>query len=160
MSANEIIPNLFLGDIVSSKSQEFIDSMKIRLVVNCTKNIPFIDGAKYKKLRVPVDDNLELDEIKNLADWGPRIIREIWKEYKQGHAILVHCHAGMQRSAAIVAMFLIFYQRLTHKEAIDKIKKRRTIAFQPKINFFDSIISFEKELNEALRRSLDGERLR
>lgn len=156
MSANEIIPNLFLGDIVTSRSKEFMDSMNVKMVVNCTKNIPFLENCHFKKIRVPVDDNLEEEEIRNLAIWGPRVIHEIWKEYKQGHTILVHCHAGMQRSAAIVAMFLIFYRRMTRQEAMDLIRRRRSVAFQPRANFNDSIVHFENELNEALRKSLDG----
>ena len=62
----------------------------------------------------------------------------------------------MQRSAAIVAMFLIFYRRITRQEAMDLIRRRRSVAFQPRANFNDSIIQFENELNEALRKSLDG----
>ena len=78
MSANEIIPNLFLGDIVTSRSKEFMDSMNVKMVVNCTKNIPFLENCHFKKVRVPVDDNLEEEEIKNLAIWGPCVIHVSW----------------------------------------------------------------------------------
>jgi rhodanese-related sulfurtransferase len=155
MSANEIIPNLFLGDITASKNREFYKSVNIGMVVNCSKTIPFLEGGSFKKVRVPVDDNLQDEEIRNLTKWSPKIIRQIWDEYKKGTTILVHCHAGMQRSAAVVAMFLMFYQRCTHKEAMDRIRKRRPIVFQPRANFYRSILSFETTLNEAVKRAMD-----
>lgn len=156
MSANEIIPNLFLGDIMASKNKEFYDSVNIGMVVNCSKNIPFMEGGTFKKVRVPVDDNLKMEEIQNLGKWSPKIIRQIWEEYSKGTTILVHCHAGMQRSAAVVAMFLMFYQRCTHKEAMKRIRKRRPIAFQPGANFYNAILQFESSLNEALKRAMDN----
>ena len=155
MSANEIIPNLFLGDITSSKNKEFYESVNIGMVVNCSKTIPFLEGGNFKKVRVPVDDNLQEEEIQNLAKWSPKIIRQIWEEYRKGTTILVHCHAGMQRSAAVVAMFLIFYQRCTHREAMSRIKKRRPIVFEPGANFYKAIVSFETSINEAIKRAMD-----
>lgn len=155
MSTNEIIPNIFLGDITASRNREFYDSMNIGMVVNCTKTIPFLEGGTFKKIRVPVDDNLKDEEIQNLAKWSPQIIRTIWDEYSKGTTILVHCHAGIQRSAAVVAMFLIFYQRCSHKEAMSRIRKRRPIAFQPSANFYKAIVAFESSLNEAIRIAIE-----
>lgn len=157
MSANEIIPNLFLGDITASQSRDFIKSMNINVVVNCSKNISFLKDEKYKKIRVPVHDNLKEEEISNMTKWSASIVRQIWDEYSKGSTILVHCHAGMQRSAAVVAMFLIFYQRYTHKEAIEYIQKRRPIAFQPRPNFYKSIVFFETALNDTLRKKIEME---
>lgn len=155
MSANEIIPNLFLGDITASRNKEFYENVKIGMVVNCSKTIPFLEGGNFKKVRVPVDDNLQEEEIQNMSKWGPKIVRQIWDEYRKGTTILVHCHAGMQRSAAVVAMFLIFYQRCTHKEAMSRIKKRRPIVFEPGANFYKAIVSFESKMNEAIKRAMD-----
>jgi len=157
MSANEIIPNLFLGDITASKNRDFYESVNIGMVVNCSKTIPFLEGGTFKKVRVPVDDNLQEEEIQNLAKWSPKIIRQIWEEYSKGTVILVHCHAGMQRSAAVVAMFLMFYQRCNHQEAISRIRKRRPIVFQPGINFYKAIIKFETSMNEAIKRAMDNQ---
>jgi protein-tyrosine phosphatase len=50
----------------------------------------------------------------------------------------------MQRSAAVVAMFLIAKYRCTTDEAIAYIKRRRPIAFHRSTNFERSIREFEK----------------
>lgn len=155
MSANEIIPNLFLGDITSSQNREFIEGYNIGMVVNCSKTIPFLKNGKFIKVRVPVDDNLQETEIKSLAVMAPKVIRKIWDEYSKGTTILIHCHAGVQRSAAVTAMFLIFLKRYTHKEAMENIQKRRPVAFQPSPNFYKAIVAFEASINEAIRRVMD-----
>jgi protein-tyrosine phosphatase len=156
MSANEIIPNLWLGDHVAAKSKEFFKRMDIRLVVNCTKDLPF---SKYlpsncTKIRVPVHDNLEKEEIEKLGVWGPRIVNLIWEHYKEGHPIFIHCYAGVQRSAAVVSMFLIFFFRCSADEAIRRVIQRRGIAFQPRVNFLPAIYQFEKDLGEEIRKTL------
>lgn len=152
MSANEILPNLWLGDKTASQSTEFLKSMKIGLVVNCTKDIPFNAhlSRSCTKLRVPVHDNLDKVEIANLAKFAPQVIGEIWRHYSNGIPVFIHCYAGVQRSAAITSMFLIFYQRCSSDDAINHIRRRRPIAFRPGINFHTAILKFETRLNQTL----------
>lgn len=155
MSVNEILPNLWLGDKTASQSKDFLASMKIGLVVNCTKEIPFCHTLppRCEKIRLPVDDNLHPDEIQMMTRWSPGVIRHIWLTYSRGIPVFIHCYAGVQRSAAIVAMFLIFYQRCTFKEAIRRIRQRRPIAFRPGINFESSIRAFEENLTRVLQQT-------
>ena len=150
MSANEIIPNIWLGDKTASQSKVFLERMNIGLIVNCTKDIPFCEGVTCEQLRLPVDDNLMPEEIAFMTKNSPRIIRKIWKIYSSGIPVFIHCYAGVQRSASIVAMFLIFFQRCSMETAIHRIQHRRPIAFRPKINFATSIRSFERNLNKKL----------
>jgi protein-tyrosine phosphatase len=56
--------------------------------------------------------------------------------------MLVHCAAGMQRSAACVAMFLMATRNMTPDQAIAFIKERREIAFHPSANFYQSMEGF------------------
>jgi len=153
MSVNEILPNMWLGDKTASQSGEFLERMNIGMVVNCTKDIPFCKNLQRKcqKVRLPVDDNLRPEEIHAMTRWSPGVVRQIWTTYSQGTPVFIHCYAGVQRSASITAMFLIFYQRCTTDEAIRRIRNRRPIAFQPGINFESSIRAFEDHLNSTLR---------
>ena len=156
MSANEILPNIWLGDHVAAKNKHFLQKMNIRLVVNCTKDIPFSPhlSSKCTKVRVPVHDNLDPAEIKKLSDWGPRVVSIIWEHYKHGHPIFIHCYAGVQRSAAVLAMFLIFFLRCSADDSIRRIRQRREIAFQPRANFLQAIYKFESDLGEEIRNTL------
>lgn len=140
--ANEIIPRLWLGNAKSSTDPSFIQQQGIKVVFNCTKNLPFSTLIPIQ-YRIPVDDNLQEEEIRNMELWASEIAYRMIYEYQQGHTILVHCAAGMQRSAASVAFFLISYGRMHAAEAMRYIKERRPIAFHPKANFGRAIESFD-----------------
>jgi rhodanese-related sulfurtransferase len=142
--ANEVIPRLWLGNAKASMNEDFIKQHNIQVVFNCTKNLPFspIIPIKY---RIPVDDNLEEEEIRNMELWSGEIALKIMVEYSQGKTILVHCMAGMQRSAASVAFMLIAYHKMRALDAMRLIKEKRRIAFYPRANFGRSIDYFDRK---------------
>ena len=139
--AEEILPNLWLGSIRAANSAQWLGEKGIKCVFNCTKDIVFIPTIQ-RQYRVPVDDNLQAEEIRNLELWSYEIVFKLMREYKTGQPILVHCHAGMQRSAACMAMFLIVAKNMTPDQAMRYIKERRPIAFTPGANFKQSIEGF------------------
>lgn len=141
--ANEIIPRIWVGNRKASQDNDWLRENNITVIFNATKDIPFAPG-KRSMYRVPVDDNLEDDEIRNMEHWSWEIVFKITKEYNAGKSILIHCAAGVQRSAAIMAMVLIALFRCNTDEAIKYIKNKRPIAFYIQANFYKSIKGFEK----------------
>jgi protein-tyrosine phosphatase len=138
-----IFPRLWLGNRKASLDGDFLRENNIKVVFNCTKDLPF-SHIVPRQYRVPVDDNLEPTEIKNLEKWAPEIMYKLLLEYSAGHTILVHCYAGMQRSAAIVAMFIILKTGRSVDEAMAFVRHKRPIAFFPNPNFEPAIRGFEK----------------
>lgn len=155
--ADEILPGLWLGSRYAALNPEYLKEHRIRAVFNCTKDLPF-DTSIPRQYRVPVDDNLQEPEIRNLELWSYEIVYKIAHEMRRanadGTAVLVHCAAGMQRSAASVAMYLIAVKDITTDEAMEFIRSRREIAFRPSANFEKSIRGFEKSFNRDVRPSL------
>lgn len=147
--ANEIIPRLWLGNGKSSTDSAFIRKHGIQVVFNCTKNYPFSHEIPVQ-YRIPVDDNLQEDEIRNMELWSNEIAYRIAMEYYKGRTILVHCAAGMQRSAAAVALFLMAHQPCHVEEAIRFIKDRRPIAFHPRANFQRAMDTFDRRFHSEL----------
>jgi protein tyrosine phosphatase len=145
-NAHEIIPRLWLGNAKASMDEEFIQKNGIIVVFNCTKNLPFspIIPIKY---RIPVDDNLEEEEIRNMELWSGEIAYKIMSEYVEGKPILVHCMAGMQRSAASVAFMLIAYLKMRALDVMKMIKEKRMVAFYPRANFGRSIDYFDRKFH-------------
>jgi len=148
-NANEIVPRLWLGNAKAAHDTAFLKEKGITTVFNCSKDISFHSSAK-RCYRIPVDDNLQQEEIRNLELWSFEIVSKLSQEYKQGKPVLVHCAAGMQRSAAVVAMFLVATMKLTTEDAIEYIRKKRVIAFMPMANFGTSIKGFEQSLQKVL----------
>ena len=139
--AHEILPGLWLGNRIASQDRNWLQANQINAVFNCTKDIAF-QPSTPKKFRVPVDDNLKEEEIRNMELWSYEIVYKLLQEYKIGQPILVHCAAGMQRSAACVAMLLTVLKNMKPNEAIDYIRVKRPIAFRPAVNFEKAIYGF------------------
>lgn len=140
-NADEIVPGIWVGNYKVATDAKWLGEKGIKCVFNCTKDIPFVQSIQ-RKYRVPVDDNLQPEEIRNLELWSYEIVFKITREFQTGQPILIHCAAGMQRSAACMAMFLIASRNMSPNQAISYIKERRPIAFHPSANFRESMESF------------------
>jgi hypothetical protein len=151
--ADEIIPGLWLGNAIASQDQEFYRKNHIDAVFNCTKDLPFLQSVP-RKYRLPVHDNLQDEEIRAMELASFEVVYKLSQEHRRG-PVLVHCAAGMQRSAAVVAMYLIAKNPgMKVEEAILFIQKRRPIAFTPMPNFLRAIQSFEQTFDKEIRPRL------
>jgi len=147
--AHEILPRLWLGNAKASLDESFLEQQRIQVVFNCTKNLPFSPMIPIK-YRIPLDDNLEEEEIRNLELWAFEIAFKMIAEYKDGKSILVHCMAGMQRSAASVAIMLVAYQKMSALDAMRFIKQKRRVAFHPAANFGRSVEGFAQRFHNEI----------
>jgi predicted protein tyrosine phosphatase len=151
-NAHEILPGLWLGNKAASEDSTWLREISINSVFNATKQLPFSPVVKHQ-YRIPVDDNLEPDEINNMRRWAPEAVVKIIREYRHG-PILVHCYAGMQRSAALVAMALMILQGSDATKSMKYVRDRRSVAFFPVANFKDAIVGFEDDLKAARQRRI------
>ncbi len=143
-NAHEIQPRLWLGNLKAALDDEFLAQHHINVVFNCTKDLPYsMYSGIERKYRLPIDDNLQDDEIRNMELWAPETVMLIAQEYARGSRILVHCAAGMQRSAAAVAMTLMVLKGWHAEEAMKYVKGIRRVAFFPSANFRKAIEAFD-----------------
>ncbi len=130
---NIITDFLYLGNIDSLDDQE-----KFYLIVNCTKHIPLATKCS-EIIRIPVnDDPLESENMMKYMK-ETHVLEKMHACRMNKQPVLVHCHAGMQRSAAVVACYLVHFYKMTPEEAIRYIKKKRPIAFYSQANFLKVI---------------------
>jgi rhodanese-related sulfurtransferase len=151
-AASEIIPGrLWLGGIRAALDETFLTKEKITVIFNCSKDIPFIQlPQEMTCYRVPVDDNLQDEEIDNMQKWSPEIVYKLLKEYHEDKNILIHCAAGMQRSAAACIMFLMTLWKQPQQPVFVFMRERRSIVFQPGMNFKKAIDWYEGWLFENI----------
>ena len=128
MNANEILPGLWVGNYQSAYDTQFLKSNNISVIVNCTKDIPFLDEFSFSCYRVPVDDSL------------------LYK--KNNRNVLIHCYAGIQRSAIVAVSFICL---LKLNQNVNKTKNQianesisLVIQKRPQAFFGGRYINFQK----------------
>ena len=149
MSVCEIIPKLWLGNINICKNRLFLTNNNIKIIINCSCDIPFFSN-KTKNIRISVNDNLKEKEIEKLYHYLDKSADTIYKYLQNNQPILVHCYAGKQRSASVVVAFLMKYARMSLKDSILAIKSKRVKVFTPGINFIKPLEKYEKYLKVTL----------
>jgi dual specificity MAP kinase phosphatase len=147
--ADLVINNMWLGNKSSSQDRDFLNSNKINLVVNCTRDITIPEWYEHDNInhiRLPIydwnsenDNNILKNEIMN-------IINTMNTYKKNNKNILVHCFAGMQRSATVIACYLMYYYNFKPEHAIFYIRNKRGIAFQPYPTFNSFIFNYRKNI--------------
>ena len=147
--ANEIIDNLWVGNVRSALDKEFIENNNIKLIVNLSKDIGFIDIDGITKVRVPIHDNLSRESDEGMIENFDNAYNIIDKTLGEGDGVLIHCWAGMQRSASLCALYLMKKNRKSFAEVKGQIRNKRSICFTPGVNFSRSIRYLENEFKKV-----------
>ena len=145
--ADEIIPGVWIGNWYTALNPAWLKAHKIESVFNCTKTVDFSPLIPHQ-FRIPVDDNLQPAEIQNMERWAPEIAYKILREFKAGRPMLIHCHAGMQRSTAACSFFLMVLTGRPLIQVMYLIQSRRKVAFQPSANFASAMRAFEQQVQQ------------
>jgi len=147
--AKQIIKNLWIGSEGDSKDASFFKAHGVRLVVNATANIPVRVPAEVMSYRIPIDDHPSENET--LLRHLPVVVVAIDDVLRHGQGVLVHCRAGMQRSAAVVAGYLMWKRGMTANQAFEFINKKKHETFWPVPTFEGALRAWEAELRRQGR---------
>lgn len=159
ISVDQIIPRLWLGNYKAALDFDFLSKNKINLVINCTPNIPFVSNSNVigiETFRIPVYDSLLEKDIILMEQYFKIIIPLLLRKYTiEKKNILIHCHAGKQRSAIVTAALLKVLVDNNYINIIDipkqhnKIKQFNYIynymlSKRPKVFSYGFRVNFEK----------------
>ena len=143
--AKQIIKNLWIGSEGDSVTPSFYETHNIRLLINATANIPIVaDPEDVRTYRIPVDDSPDENDV--MLRHFPTAVLLIDEARRHGHGVLVHCRAGMQRSAAVVAAYLMWKRGMTANQAFDYINRRKAETFWPVPTFEPALRAWEQAL--------------
>ena len=143
-NADEVVPKLWIGDMYSAQSGRFIKDKNIKAVLNLTPDVPnYYHNQGIEYMRLNVNDSLQPLDIRKMSDYLPHAISFIYKNRDLDKKnVLVHCHAGRQRSATCVAAYLKKMNEDNDIKSIIQylIKKRpQCFHFGQSVNFWQSL---------------------
>jgi atypical dual specificity phosphatase len=113
----------------------------VALIINCTIEIPIIRIPDVEVIKINVDDL----PTARIGVYFDRCADRIKGVHDRGGRTLVHCAAGVSRSASICIAYLMKYHRMTLREAYNHMKSCRQI-IRPNPGFFRQLIDYELRL--------------
>ena len=141
---SEIIPNfLWLGSVESAQERKLIDSLKITHIINATirsrRNF-FPESIKYLSVDV-------LDEVsEDISNFFIPVNTFIDQAEQEGGRVLIHCQAGISRSACLTVNYIRVRNQWTLKEALEFVIQQRP-EVHPNRSFMEQLIEQEALAN-------------
>jgi protein-tyrosine phosphatase len=131
-NADQILPNLWLGNALAAKNKDFLVKNDIKYIINISCDIPNYYHGTLNYLNVSINDtDVLFNEISKIFEITNKFI---YQAYKNNDAILVHSKRGYNRSAAIVAAFMIKHINMDVDSSIKYINALRRNTFTRETN--------------------------
>lgn len=139
----EMLPGLFISSFRAAKiaMQKAQAPVFIANLANGTHMLSRLG------VQVKVDDDLEEKSFAIMSAAIPPIVDEIRAQMMKGVTVLVHCHAGIQRSATIIAAYIMKYEGLNIERTIAYMKSKKPDVFLGGVNFISCLEQFQESLN-------------
>ncbi|XP_028812750.1 dual specificity protein phosphatase 8-like isoform X2 [Denticeps clupeoides] len=137
-----ILPHLYLGSQRDVLNKDMMVQNGITYVLNASNTCPkpdFISDSHF--MRIPVNDNY----CEKLLPWLDKTNDFIDKAKVSNCRVIVHCLAGISRSATIAIAYIMKTMGLSSDDAYRFVKDRRP-SISPNFNFLGQLLEFEKGL--------------
>jgi len=134
--ADEVIPDLFIGDYKDSLNEHQMKRLGITHVLTIILGVEpqYLDSFTYMTVRA--QDHHSQDLLSYLEP-----MHKFIDEGRQKGRILVHCRAGQSRSAMVVASYLMREKRWNTYEALEHLKSVRP-KISPRRGFVDQLEAY------------------
>uniref|UniRef100_A0A8C4X4I7 Dual specificity phosphatase 8a n=1 Tax=Erpetoichthys calabaricus TaxID=27687 RepID=A0A8C4X4I7_ERPCA len=135
-----ILPHLYLGSQKDVLNKDLMAQNGITYVLNASNTCPkpdFISESHF--MRIPVNDNY----CEKLLPWLDKTNEFIDKAKLSNCRVIVHCLAGISRSATIAIAYIMKTMGLSSDDAYRFVKDRRP-SISPNFNFLGQLLEYEK----------------
>ncbi|XP_072301966.1 dual specificity protein phosphatase 10 [Eucyclogobius newberryi] len=142
-----ILPSLYLGNEQDAHDLRLLQRLNVGFILNVTTHLPLYhyDTGLFVYKRLPATDSNK----QNLRQYFEEAFEFIEEAQQAGMGLLIHCQAGVSRSATIVIAYLMKHTWMTMTDAYKYVKTRRPI-ISPNLNFMGQLLEFEEDLNNGI----------
>ncbi|KAL0959580.1 hypothetical protein HGRIS_011290 [Hohenbuehelia grisea] len=143
---DEIIPGLWIGNLPSALDVKTLKENKIFSILSAMRGRITIHET-FIRHQIHLDDTEDADILVHFLP----AITFIQTELDKGRGVLVHCQAGMSRSVALVAAYLMYSKNLDVEGALELIQKSHP-NISPNDNFLRQLQVFHTAKFRISRR--------
>ncbi|XP_074086882.1 dual specificity protein phosphatase 8 [Macrotis lagotis] len=155
VALTRILPHLYLGSQKDVLNQDLMTRNGISYVLNASNSCPkpdFICESRF--MRIPVNDSY----CEKLLPWLDKSIEFIDKAKLSSSQVIVHCLAGISRSATIAIAYIMKTMGMSSDDAYRFVKDRRP-SISPNFNFLGQLLEYERSLKLLKALKAEGEPL-
>jgi len=118
---HQVIQKLFIGSQDAAANFSLLKENEVSHILNVASGVEsaFPENFVYKKVEI-----LDLPEVQ-IIDYFPVCFEFINEAIIKGSGILIHCNAGISRSASIIIGYLMYSQSLKYDQALELVKIAR-----------------------------------
>jgi len=144
LEPSENLGALYLGDIIAAESALYLKQNNISCVLTVAKTrLMLPKHLEVQTMVIAVDDSPIVNLKKNFEE----CFNFIHQNRAAGKNVLVHCMAGVSRSATIVISYIMSLNKIGFEEAFKLVKEKRQLA-NPNGGFLRQLKDYESELKK------------
>lgn len=139
---SEVFKGLWISGYDIIKSKEFFNYIEPTHILNCAEELSptYINPVICHKL--PMIDDVDDEAIHQILE-GASLLH---KWISSNTTVLVHCRAGISRSATIILAWMILYAEYSYKDAFAHLRSVRPIV-QPNEFYTEILKSLDQNKN-------------
>uniref|UniRef100_T1IID6 protein-tyrosine-phosphatase n=1 Tax=Strigamia maritima TaxID=126957 RepID=T1IID6_STRMM len=142
----EILPHLYLGSECQASNPNVLTRLGITALVNVSLSVSFSHLPTLIHKCIPVEDTCN----EEIGRWFREAIEFIDDVKNAGGKALIHCPAGVSRSATICLAYVMQSQQLRLDDAFEFVRSRRHV-ISPNFNFMGQLLKFESQVFPTTR---------
>ena len=134
---NYIIDKIYLGDSIAAENETYLKEYNISHVINCAEELTSV----YKDLKF-LELSLYDGSLQNLFPKFEIAYKYIKKH--QNNNILIHCAAGVSRSASLVIFYLMKEKGWDLKTSLNYTREKRPVV-DPNEGFLEQLGNYSEK---------------